>query len=226
MTPIPAGEPPPVPCYDPAVSDRLSRREFVARSALYGGVLWAGLSLPRPETLRAAASSTEPVTFDREQWQLVEALTARIIPTDHQPGAREANCVNFIDKALAHEDAQARPVYELGLAGVELASAKRHGKRFVELSEAEQDELLVSFETGTAEGWPKPPTPSIPSPVFFETLRAQTLIGFLAEPRYGGNHDYAGWRVTGHPGPRHHAGGYTPAQMLGEAPIRPVWEKG
>ena len=60
-----------------------------------------------PEALRAAATSSEPVTFGPAQWQLVEALTARIIPTDHQPGAREANCVNFIDKALARAPRQA-----------------------------------------------------------------------------------------------------------------------
>jgi len=208
------------------VSERLSRREFVARSALYGGALWALLELPRPETLRAAAGSAEPLVFDPAQWQLVEALTARIIPTDEQPGAREAHCVNFIDKALAHEDTKARPLYELGLPGVEMASLKRYERRFLALSEPEQDALLEQIERGTAAGWPQPPVPSISSPLFFETLRAQTLIGFLAEPRYGGNRGHAGWRVTGHPGPSHHSGGYTPAQMLGEEPIRPVWERG
>jgi gluconate 2-dehydrogenase gamma chain len=207
------------------VTDDLSRREFVTRGALYGGALWALLELPRPETLRAAALTDAPLTFDPAQWKLVEALTARIIPTDQQPGAREANCVNFIDKALAHEDARAKPLYELGLPGVESASRKRFGKGFVALSETQQDALLERIEAGTAEGWPEPPAPSVPSPLFFETLRAQTLIGFLAEPHYGGNRDYVGWRVTGHPGPRHHSGGYTPAQMLGQAPIRPVWEQ-
>lgn len=205
--------------------ERLSRREFVARSALYGSTLWALLELPRPETLLAAAQSREALTFDPAQWKLVEALTARIVPTDHEPGAREADCVNFIDKALAHEDARAEPVYELGLPAVELASAKRFGRGFVALAETEQDALLAQIEAGTAEGWPAPPIPSIPSPLFFETLRAQTLIGFLAEPRYGGNRDHAGWRVVGHPGPRHHLGGYSPAQMLGQAPIRPVWQE-
>ena len=60
-------------------------------------------------------------------------------------------------------------------------------------------------------------------PLFFETVRAHTLIGFLADPSYGGNRGHAGWRVSGYPGPRHHQGGYTPQQMLGRAPIRPVW---
>jgi Gluconate 2-dehydrogenase subunit 3 len=46
----------------------------------------------------------------------LEALTARIIPTDREPGAKEANCVNFIDKTLVHEDAAALPLYRGGLA--------------------------------------------------------------------------------------------------------------
>ena len=198
----------------------LSRREFVARGALYGGSLWAFLELPRPEALRAAARSGGPASFNATQWKLVEAITARIVPTDHEPGAREAGCVNFIDKALAHEDLRAKPVYELGLAGVEATSAKRFGRPFVALAEAEQDELLAAIEAGSAEGWPEGP---IPSPVFFETIRAHTLIGMLAEPGYGGNRNHAGWRLTGYPGPRHHTGGYTSKQMLGEAPIRPIW---
>ncbi|MCZ6674612.1 MAG: hypothetical protein O7C75_16915 [Verrucomicrobia bacterium] len=41
----------------------------------------------------------------------------------------------------------------------------------------------------------------------------------------GGNRDYAGWKVVGYPGPRHQAGGYTPGQMVGEEPIRPIWEQ-
>ena len=66
--------------------------------------MWLLLSLPRPRALRAAQESTRRTVFDEVQWKTVEALTGRIIPTDHEPGAIEANCVNFIDKALAHED--------------------------------------------------------------------------------------------------------------------------
>lgn len=204
------------------MKSRLSRREFVARSAIYGGAVWGLFELPRPQALLAAARSSQPLSFDAAQWKLVEAITARIVPTDHEPGAREAHCVNFIDKALAHEDARAKPVYEAGLAGTEAASQKRFDRPFVALAEQEQDELLAAIEAGSADGWPEGP---IPSPLFFETVRAQTLIGFLAEPRYGGNRNHAGWRVTGYPGPRHHSGGYTPEQMLGRAPIRAVWEE-
>ena len=39
---------------------------------------------------------------------------------------------------------------------------------------------------------------------FFEMVRAHTIMGFLAHPKYGGNRDYAGWRVTGYPDGGHH----------------------
>ena len=40
---------------------------------------------------------------------------------------------------------------------------------------------------------------------------------------YGGNRDYAGWKLLGFPGPRHEFGGYTPGQMLGTEEIETVW---
>ena len=32
---------------------------------------------------------------------------------------------------------------------------------------------------------------------FFETIRTHTIMGFLSDPRYGGNIDEAGWRLIG-----------------------------
>lgn len=42
--------------------------------------------------------------FDSHQWSIIEAATARIIPTDHDPGAREANVIRFIDRYLSGID--------------------------------------------------------------------------------------------------------------------------
>jgi len=199
----------------------LSRRDFLVRGSMYGGGLWIAANLPRPKAARAAQASREPVVLSPHEWSTVEAVTARIIPTDEQPGAREADCVNFIDKALANEDEAAVPLYQLGVGGVDAAARKRFERSFVELEPGQQDAVLASLESGEAPGWPDGP---VPAQIFFETVRAHTIIGFLADPKYGGNRDYAGWRVTGYPGPRHHLGGYSADQMLGKAPVRPVWE--
>lgn len=201
---------------------QLSRRDFLVQGAAYGATLWALLNLPRPRAARAAQQSTTRVVFSETEWQSVEAITARVIPTDHEPGAREAHCVNFIDKALAHEDAAAKPLYEAGLVGLDAVAQARFEQAFVALTPEQQDEVLVALEAGTAKGWPHP---QVPSPLFFETVRAHTIIGFLADPAYGGNRDYAGWRVAGYPGGGHHLGGYSPAQMSGKEMIKPAWDE-
>jgi gluconate 2-dehydrogenase gamma chain len=202
------------------LSQSLSRREFVLQSAVYGSALWAMLTMPRPRALRAAEESTHREVFSEAEWKTVEAITGRIIPTDHEPGAIEANCVNFIDKALAHEDAKLKPLYAKGLAGLDAVSKRWFEKAFVALSSEQQDEILAALESGKAKGWPRGDTKA---GEFFTAVRAHTLIGFLADPKYGGNRDYAGWKVAGYPGGGHHLGGYSPAQLIGKEKIKTVW---
>ena len=198
----------------------LSRREFFRQSGLYGSALWALLNMPRPRALEAAQGSTRPEVLNDPQWKTVEAITARIIPTDHEPGAVEANCVNFIDKALAHEDARLKPIYQKGLAGIDQVSKKKLGKPFVELTPEQQDDVLTAMESGKAEGWP---SGGVGPAEFFATVRMHTIVGFLADPRYGGNRDHVGWKVTGYPGGGHHLGGFSPAQMIGKEKVRTAW---
>ncbi len=198
----------------------MDRREFVGKSALYGTTFWLLSNVPRPNTLRAAAGSTEALVFSEEEWRTVEAITGRIIPTDHEPGAIEANCVNFIDKALANEDAKLLPTYREGLPALDRVAVERFGATFVELEPERQDQVLAVIESGQVSGWSPA---SVMSEEFFETVRSHTIIGFLADPKYGGNRDHAGWKVVGYPGPRHDVGGYTPAQMVGEERIRTIW---
>jgi gluconate 2-dehydrogenase gamma chain len=202
------------------MSDDISRRDFFARTIVYGGAVWVFVNLPRPRALAAAAESAKPLVLAGNDWQTVEAITGRIIPTDELPGAIEAGCVNFIDKALANEDAALKAVYQAGLAGIEAVSRGRFGKPFTALVGKDQDQVLAALESGKAKGWPGG---EVGSQQFFETVRMHTIWGFLADPRHGGNRDYVGWKVVGYPGPRHHQGGYTPEQMLGKAKIKTIW---
>ncbi|MEE8042190.1 MAG: hypothetical protein V3T15_05270 [Pseudomonadales bacterium] len=80
---------------------------------------------------------------------------------------------------------------------------------------------MASKERGAlnADGWPDG---DLASEQFFETVRAHTVLGFLADPKYGGNRDYAGGKVMGYP-PRHARGGYTTEQAQGEADIVTLW---
>lgn len=202
-----------------ALDMALSRRGFLAGTALYGGAL---VALQFPKAVRAAKTQLAPKVFTAEEWKLVEAITFRILPSQNGAGAREANCINFIDKALANEEAAMLKVYRSGIPALIAATHVTHGKVFTELDGTQQDELLVALQDGVAKGWN---AEALPSADFFEAVRVHTLCGFLADPSYGGNRDYVGWKWVGYPGPRHSEGGYSPAQMLGKAPILPIWER-
>ena len=60
-----------------------------------------------------------PKFFSAHEWETIEAATARIYPTDDQPGAREAGVTNFID---------------LYLSGIDYVYASGDGSGFLQMS--------------------------------------------------------------------------------------------
>ncbi len=202
---------------DPLALDGVSRRAFLAGSA----GLWISLSIPRP-LAAAAVQGAPPEALEPGEWQAVLAITARILPTDDLPGAVEAGCVGFIDKALAHEDAAALPAYRSALRELDRVCHRAEGDRFAALEPAVQDRILAALEEGRLAGW----KPEAADPVaFFATIRMHTILGFVLDPRHGGNRDHVGWQVMGYPGPVHHLGGAQPDQMIGKTPFVPIWER-
>lgn len=203
----------------------ISRRDFFRRAAAAGLALTfaRGLGLARSEE----GEGDEGLPAKREalseaEFRTLEAITARIIPSDERPGAIEAGCVWFVDRALAHEESHQRPLYASGLIAVERLARLRHGLGFAELADAQRDEVLRLVESGQIGDWPE-------ASMFFAAVRRHVILGFLADPKYGGNRGYAGWRAAGHPGPRHRqgpkiAGAATPQQLVGGQPIVPIWE--
>lgn len=121
--------------------------------------------------MTAEAGQTERLFFDEHQWQTVEAAMARIVPTDHDPGAREACTVVFVDRYLSGIDyVYARPdgsgflplsgkladvwrrrierlrqKYVEGIAELDRRSRQHAGAPFVDLSEDEQDRILETL---------------------------------------------------------------------------------
>lgn len=109
-----------------------------------------------------------PIFFTEHEWDTIEAASARIIPTDHHPGAREAKVVRFIDRMLAgtqfifpaadgigwlrmeglEEQAwqerieQRRRFYRDGIEEMDRLARERAGVSFVELGDADQDAVL------------------------------------------------------------------------------------
>jgi gluconate 2-dehydrogenase gamma chain len=202
------------------MSNSLTRRDFLSKTTLYGSSLALSVRLPLAEA--AAKLSPAPEVLNASQWRSVEAMTARIIPTDHRPGAVEANCVNFIDKALANEEKDSAESIKECLDTLNTASKSHYNKPFAELANSDQERILTALETNSWKQWPDTATDSSE---FFETIRVLTILGFLSDPKYGGNKNYVGWQVAGYPGPRHHRNGYTAKQMVGEEPIVAIWDK-
>jgi len=126
----------------------------------------------------------------------VMAFTERLMPgAPGMPGARDAGVLNYIDLALAGAYADLRDFYRRGLTQLEAYCQQTHQAPFTRLDAARQDAVIAALEEGKASGfaWPT-------AQAFFNTLRTHTMEGMFADPVYGGNKDFAGWRLVGFPG--------------------------
>lgn len=204
--------------------------------------------------------------FTPPEAQLVEAITARILPgTPEDPGAREAGVLYYIDGLMAHRTGFAEGTYRqppfaetygedegpptdrrgdfdvvwvsdaeierygyqslltpaevmrLGLAAVERYTQERFQKRFADLTEAQQDDIVGAMLDGDATGFEP-----LSGEVFFHVLRRLTSEGMFSDPVYGGNRDLVGWKLIGYPGAQR---AYTPDDVLteGSGLQRPTW---
>lgn len=166
-----------------------SRRQFLITSMSSLGAAWLATHWPAIaaayENAQHAAQSGQPAFqfFDARQAVEIEAMAAQIIPTDDTAGAREAHVIYFIDRALATFERDKQPLYRQGL--VELEAKTRvlfpGVNKFSELSSAQQAQLLTAIEKSE----------------FFEAVRVHTIMGFFANPEYGGNRDQVGWKLIG-----------------------------
>ena len=200
----------------------LTRRDFLGKTSIYGGSISLALAAGLPQATEAAAISQSRQTLTKSEWDSVEAMTDLIIPSDGSPGATEANCVNFIDKALAHEEQKALSMVQNSLSALDRYCHESLKENFSSLSTVQQKSLLATMEDNEMEGWP---SKGASSAQFFGFIRALTIMGFLADPKYGGNNNFVGWQLAGYPGPRHHRGGYSDAQMMGTEVVEPIWNR-
>jgi gluconate 2-dehydrogenase gamma chain len=178
----------------------LSRREWLQRAGWAGAVVAiapAGHLIPAA-ALRAQTSQTDaPETLTPAEAGTLEAITARLIPTDENgPGAREARAARYIDRALGGALAASLADYRTGLAALDRHARQTKGEAFSALAPADQDAVLTDVEQNVATGF----TPS--AAAFFTLVRAHTLQGTFGDPHYGGNANFVGWDLIGYPGLR------------------------
>jgi hypothetical protein len=199
-----------------------SRREFLVNAAVgAGAVAGAGLvpdALAQKyeqdkSTAGLGASGMSSMNgegrgafFNADDAATVAAFTERIMPdTDGKPGAREAGVLNYIDLALSGAYSDMQDFYRRGLAQLHEYCRKSHNEAFARLSAAQQDEVLVALEEGKAAGFSWPTARE-----FFNTVRTHTMEGMFADPLYGGNKNFAGWRLVEFPGAQ---AVFTPADL-------------
>jgi gluconate 2-dehydrogenase gamma chain len=155
----------------------------------------------------SASEPAPPVLhfLNRTEAATIDAIAARIVPgSPEDPGAREAQAVVFIDRALAGFLRDQQTPYRIGLRRLDEYTRERFGRAFAELGDAEQDEVLTELdersqaEDGDSLG------------KLFAVVREHVVQGTLCDPSHGGNRDAVGWRMVGFPGARW---GYSARQM-------------
>jgi gluconate 2-dehydrogenase gamma chain len=199
-----------------------SRRELLVRAAAVAG---AGLvpgalaqnneqDKAKDESKPAANAPAHPHSnteahgafFNHDQAATIAAFTERLMPgAPGKPGALDAGVLNYIDLALAGAYADLQDFYRRGLAQLDQYCRKTYHSPFAQLAAARQDEVITALEEGKATGFTWPTAQE-----FFSTLRTHTMEGMFADPVYGGNKDFAGWRLVGFPGAQ---AIFTPADM-------------
>jgi gluconate 2-dehydrogenase gamma chain len=168
-----------------------SRRGFLAAIGELASASWIAMHWP------AIAAAAEPMGHDMNmaappaalhtltpaEAAEVDAITNQIVPGGATPGARDAGALYFIDNALGGFFAAQLPSFRQGLAEFNAAYAARHGAGapFSAAPEAQQIAWLHEVDT----------TP------FFTAVRRLTVLGLIALPKYGGNHDGLGSKLIG-----------------------------
>lgn len=161
--------------------------------------------------------------FTEAERRCVDAITARLIPTDASgPGAREAGVVDFIDSQMAgfygraerwymqgpfHEGSDQQgyqsehppaELYRQAIKSLDAHCRSVHDNRaFAELSEQDQDAILRRIEDGELE------LDNVSAEGFLELVMDNAVEGFFCDPIYGGNRDMIGWKLVGFPGARY-----------------------
>lgn len=169
-----------------------SRRQFLAAIGNLGSAGWIAMNWPQiaaaAEHAGHAAHDTTALptiitTLSAAEAAEVDAIANRIVPGGATPGARDARVLYFIDNALGSFFAAQLPSFRQGLADFGSGYAKLHGadKPFSAAPEAQQIAWLQAVDK----------TP------FFTAVRRLTVLGLIALPKYGGNHDNLGWKLIG-----------------------------
>jgi hypothetical protein len=128
--------------------------------------------------------------FTADEAALMGALVARLVPQDDRDEAYRIPLLPAIDDRLftgridgyRFEDMPSdRDAYRIGLSGIDAVALHMHGKRFVDLNAAEQDEVLWTLHGG------KPPAGEdvwqrVPVTRFWLLITQDAIEAYYAHP--------------------------------------------
>jgi gluconate 2-dehydrogenase gamma chain len=182
-----------------AATQPLSRAELLKRA----GVLGAAAAVPAAVAPDAALAEEEVAQLQQlralapTEATTIGAFVERLIPSDATgPGAREANVLRYIDRALAGELSMFRGAYTAAIVALDAYSESKHGAPFAALSPDKQDAVLTDMDRSRATGF-------VPNAkAVFEMIRTHAVQGMFGDPAHGGNTGFVGWKLVRFPGPR------------------------
>jgi gluconate 2-dehydrogenase gamma chain len=199
--------------------DFSSRRRRILKISL---LLPAGGTLLSCALQAASQAQNRPLFFTDDERNFISAATARLIPEGEDgPGAVTAAVPFFIERQLAGSFGAAETwymqgpwqsgkpeqgyqlsytparLYRIAIRDIDDYCRRTLQQPFRALTAAQQDQVLHGLESGDVK------LDSVPSDAFFTMLWQNTQEGYLADPMYGGNRNFAGWKLIGFPGPRY-----------------------
>jgi gluconate 2-dehydrogenase gamma chain len=123
-------------------------------------------------TLQIKPAVYRPQFFTSAEYAMVERLTDVIIPSDGTSGAKEAGVAEFIDFMVA-SDPEVQYEFRMGLAWLNAHAEQADGRRFLELTPAQQTLLLepLGFKDKMRPG-------EETGRKFFRMMRESTVTGF------------------------------------------------
>jgi gluconate 2-dehydrogenase gamma chain len=130
--------------------------------------------------------------FSEAEAKTIIAFAEQIIPADKDPGATNANVINFIDKQLVGTYTRFQENYRQGIPAIENSAQKLFSKAFSDLEFGIQTDFMVKMEKGELpeEYWKDTNQKEL-----FRLILDHTMQGFYGSPRHGGNKNYVSYKM-------------------------------
>ncbi|MAM62990.1 gluconate 2-dehydrogenase subunit 3 family protein [Maritimibacter sp. UBA3975] len=190
-----------------------SRRAVLMQLGASGlAALTPGASLAQN---RYADLDTQPWSFlDGNEARFLASMADVLIPEDDFPSASQAGVVDFIDLQLAGPYGKGAGLFLEGpfrdgapeqgwqvdhtpatLIRTGIARLESGDTRLVDLDASEREDFVTRLSEGEDFD-----LGDVPATTLFDEIWSLVKEGYFSDPIYGGNKDYAGWRMVGFPG--------------------------